>query len=123
MTTIGGDGYLTYIEKLRERARLFQEADQSEDDADFYDDLIAWAALQDPDKHNRSVNDFRDQARDTRKKAAELVRNMLSVYDVMELNFFSFAAAKKFKEDPKRIREWCKQNKRPERRRAESAFH
>ncbi len=83
--TVGGDGYLQHIEKLRERAKLFREADQLEDDADFYDDLVTLAALQSPvEDDNDSVDSLREQATNARKKAAELVRNILDVSQINE---------------------------------------
>ena len=73
-TVTGGDEYKAFVEKLRERDRLYHEADQCEDDADFFDDLAAWATLDsEGNEEDESVESLREQAREARRKATELV--------------------------------------------------
>ena len=72
----GGNEYRAHVDNLRQVAGLFQQADELEDEADFYEDLITWAAL-DQDEEGDSdsqLESLREQARDTRRRAAYLVR-------------------------------------------------
>ena len=52
---------------------MFEEANKLDDEADFYDDLATWVALDEDD--GSQLESLREQARNIRKKAGELVVN------------------------------------------------
>ncbi len=64
----GGIAFQKHVDNLRERNRLYKEADKLEDDADFLDDLATWGALQENED-----GDLRKNAADMRRQAENLV--------------------------------------------------
>ena len=70
----GGSEFREYIDKLRERSRLYSEADQYQDEADFYEDLYSWVVLDGEEENGNSIEGLRNLAADALRKADELVR-------------------------------------------------
>ena len=70
----GGSEFREYIDKLRERSRLYREADQYHDEADFYEDLYSWVVLDGEEENDSSREGLRNLAADALRKADELVR-------------------------------------------------
>ena len=72
----GGDQYQAYIANLRQITELHRKADELEDEADFFDELATWAALdnQETDGSDGQLELLRGQANLARRKATDLVR-------------------------------------------------
>ena len=68
----GGIAFQQHVESLREIKRLYEEADKLDDEADFFDDLATWAAL-DQEEEDPNIESLREQARDLRGRAEDLV--------------------------------------------------
>ena len=72
--TAGGEQYRGYLANLSKIATLHTNADELEDEADFFDSLVIWNSLnEDVDEDDDNIHALRQQAAEARRKAEEQV--------------------------------------------------
>ena len=68
-----GAQFQEQIEQLRTIDKLWQEADDLEDEGDFYDSVARWSALaEDTSEDDPQIEAMREESRKAREKAEEL---------------------------------------------------
>lgn len=87
-TCSGGNQFQEYVARQRKISALYKEADQLEDEADFFDDLAALNSL-DEEVDEESVERLSQEAINARQKAQQLV-STIQIHTHQNLNLLYY---------------------------------